>query len=511
MDGPSFPLRDGSVQDFQTVREFLQSAGYSESRFFSHFGLDKLHYLLYPYGMQADLFKKKYYQAGTFPLLARVLMGGFPATQPELLGVMGEPVLSAFVKLGILRDVPEDTSQWEAPVILYPAFDLFIASDRGIQGEKQGYRDRDYVMSGTENICRQYIDCFAKTPCRSLLDMGTGSGLAALLATGFAEQVCAIDITPRAVRYAEFNRKLNNRDNISILQGDLFGPVRGRIFDRIISNPPFEPPLKQDLVFSVGGADGEAILERLFAEAPAHLTSGGRLYCLVLGTDREDESFDQRLVRYLGEAAAECDLLLFPRKTMEPEAYAIEQILGENADAWKLQEWKVFYHKLKATKVIFGHAIVQRRDSDREVFRVRRDLGLDSGLKEMEWLLDWETRAASPAIEELLLSSRPSMNPELELHVRHGARDGELTPLSYTFFTRYPFEVNLHSAAWMAMVTARANGQRTGAELLSQIQSKLEVPKGEFLRALSALISAGFLHIVEFPPPARPESSKESV
>ncbi len=510
MSGQSFPLRDGTPEDFQTVRDYLNGAGYSEARFHSHFALNKLHYLLYPYGMQADLFKKRYYEQGDFPLLARVLMGGFPATRQEMLSIMPEKVLTVFIALGILRDVPEDASQMEAPVLLYPAYDLLIASDRGIQGDKVGYRDRDYVMSGTENICRQYIDCFLKTPCRDLLDIGTGAGLAALVGSGFADQVYAIDITERAVSYAEFNRKLNDRRNLEILKGDLFGPVAGRKFDRIVANPPFEPPLKPDLVFSVGGADGEAILARLFAEAPAYLKPGGRLYCLVLGTDREEESFDQRLVRYMGEAAYECDLLLFPRKTMDTEAYATEQILGENADAWKLQEWKLFYYKLKATKVVFGHAIVQRRDSERPVFRVRRDISLTntveepaSGLGEMEWLLDWETRAASAGIEEMILNSRPSMNPELELHARHGVRDGELTPVSYTFFTRYPFEVNLHAASWMAMLAARANGQRTGAELLSWLEGKAGVPKQEFIHAACALISAGFLDIAEFPPPPR--------
>ena len=94
--------------------------------------------------------------------------------------------------------------------------------------------------------------------------------------------------TRRAAAFAEFNRLLNGIGNLTVLEGDLFEPVAGLTFDRIVSHPPFEPPLKDDYVYSIGGHDGEQIMRRLVEALPRHLEPGGRLYLFGIGADRQD-------------------------------------------------------------------------------------------------------------------------------------------------------------------------------------------------------------------------------
>src|SRR5262249_58414511 len=75
--------------------------------------------------------------------------------------------------------------------------------------------------------------------CRRALDLGTGCGFLAFLASSHSDHVDATDVNPRAVNLARFGALLNGVANLTCVQGDLFSPVEGRQFDLITMNPPF--------------------------------------------------------------------------------------------------------------------------------------------------------------------------------------------------------------------------------------------------------------------------------
>ena len=116
-----------------------------------------------------------------------------------------------------------------------------------------------------------------------VLDLCTGSGLLAITAAlRGVRDVTAIDVSRRALLTVRINARLNGV-KIRTLRGSLFEPVRGERFDAIVSNPPYVPAETDELP-SRGlrrawdaGWDGRALLDRLLAEAPAHLRPGGRL------------------------------------------------------------------------------------------------------------------------------------------------------------------------------------------------------------------------------------------
>jgi release factor glutamine methyltransferase len=73
-----------------------------------------------------------------------------------------------------------------------------------------------------------------------VLDMGTGSGVCAVVAAPQARRVVAVDINAAAVRCARLNAVLNHIEHrIEVRHGDLFAPVAGERFDLILFNPPF--------------------------------------------------------------------------------------------------------------------------------------------------------------------------------------------------------------------------------------------------------------------------------
>jgi len=133
----------------------------------------------------------------------------------------------------------------------------------------------------------------------SVLDLCTGGGsLAILAAYAFPNaEIDAVDLSAEAVTLAAENIEDHGLgDRIALMRGDLFGPVAGRKYDLIITNPPYvgrdvmdilpdefrhEPAIALD-----GGTDGFDIVRRILANAAEHLNDGGGLLCEI-GTDRE--------------------------------------------------------------------------------------------------------------------------------------------------------------------------------------------------------------------------------
>jgi release factor glutamine methyltransferase len=120
--------------------------------------------------------------------------------------------------------------------------------------------------------------------CDSVLDMGSGVGLLALVASGKARSVLGVDINPTAVETAKENARLNGILNVRFKVSDLFENIRrGEGFDLIVFNPPYLPVREKDalgLAWS-GGRGGLEVVERFIASAPEYLRSDGSILMLV--------------------------------------------------------------------------------------------------------------------------------------------------------------------------------------------------------------------------------------
>jgi release factor glutamine methyltransferase len=129
-----------------------------------------------------------------------------------------------------------------------------------------------------------------------VLDLCTGSGVVALSLAPHARSTVAIDRSRAAVAAVRANALLNGR-RVSVLRGDLLGPVAGRRFDCIVANPPYLPMAagaRRPIGSAAwdGGGDGRAIIDRLCREAPAHLRPGGRLLLVQSSLARDERTLD---------------------------------------------------------------------------------------------------------------------------------------------------------------------------------------------------------------------------
>ncbi|MEM4703723.1 MAG: class I SAM-dependent methyltransferase [Candidatus Bathyarchaeia archaeon] len=121
----------------------------------------------------------------------------------------------------------------------------------------------------------------------TVLDVGTGCGILAIVAAAKASHVLALDINPFAVRCAKENAKLNHvSDKMLFLQGNLFAPLKNTVkFDLILFNAPYLPVKheKADLGLErawAGGKRGRQLIDSFIYTSPLHLKMGGRVLLL---------------------------------------------------------------------------------------------------------------------------------------------------------------------------------------------------------------------------------------
>jgi release factor glutamine methyltransferase len=140
-------------------------------------------------------------------------------------------------------------------------------------------------------------------PDQRVLDMGTGSGVSALLAARAGSDVVAVDINPEAVECARANAVTNGlSDSITFLHGDLFDGVEGD-FDLIIFDPPFRWFEPRDLLERSHTDADYRTLTSFMQKAPRRLRDQGRII-MNFGTSG-DLTYLRELIEASGLASEE--------------------------------------------------------------------------------------------------------------------------------------------------------------------------------------------------------------
>lgn len=135
--------------------------------------------------------------------------------------------------------------------------------------------------------------------CRTL-EIGTGTGIIAIMAARKARIVIATDINPHALDCAVKNIITNKAFNVELRKGDLFEPVADEKFDLILFNTPYLPISDDEIVDDEleaawnGGADGREVIDRFLNEVKDHLNPGGKVQ-LVQSTLSDDDKTVEKL------------------------------------------------------------------------------------------------------------------------------------------------------------------------------------------------------------------------
>ncbi len=253
----------------------------------------------------------------------------------------------------------EGDTQVSAPLFLDEWHGFYVAHDHDTQVEF------DHV-AGISNATRTLAALTVRRPGGRALDLGTGCGSQALLASRHADHVVATDITERALRVARLNLELNNVTNVELREGSLFEPVAGERFDLIVCNPPFVVSPDTDVVFRDGGLEGDEISRRVVRGAARHLEPGGLASMLICWTHGADDAWSARVHEWLEGAG--CDAWLVRYVTEDPLEYALKWSAAGATD-----RWVDYYEHASIDRLTTGGLVLRRRNDEGDGWFVAAD------------------------------------------------------------------------------------------------------------------------------------------
>jgi len=325
IESATFLVNDSDVTALSNAVSHLASIGYCETRVCKRLGLSSLTELSWRalpiyreerliVGDALDLAIDLFFLQGT--ILTDELKQLFDNTNRDVL-----------IRAGLLFIAEEKCF---ARATLFPVGNRLVFSDHAWPklphpgSLNVPYDQVMYVGADSHWLAQTTV----RHPMSSTLDLCTGSGVHAVLASFHSQRVVAVDINPRAARCTHFNAQVSGATNIEIMVGDLYEPVGGEYFDLITANPPFVPSPVNSLRYRDGGHSGEDVLRRIVVGLPHHLAQEGTCHIITELGEREDEPLSDRLRVWLD--GSPMDILILRLREHSATNYSIGHADGDD-------------------------------------------------------------------------------------------------------------------------------------------------------------------------------------
>ncbi|MGB8649947.1 MAG: class I SAM-dependent methyltransferase [Mycobacteriales bacterium] len=326
----------------------------------------------------------------------------------------------------------------------------------------------------------------------SVLDLGTGAGIQALLAEDHATEVVATDRNPRAVAYTRLAAALNGV-TVDARGGDLLEPVAGEQFDLVVSNPPFVVGPGRRYTYRDAGYEGDEVSRLLVQQVPSVLAPGGHAVLLVNWLHREGEDGDAR-VRSWFEGTG-CDAWVVQRELAAPEDYVTAWLRDTDESAFDAQydEWLDALAGVEA--VAFGIVAMHRRlDGLPPLVTLEEVLQPTAASWGEEVLAHFARR---PLLEGDLLTARLRLRDDVRLHQVASRSDEGWLASSQLLQQERGLRWSGGVDSYGATLLAGCDGTRTLGELVTVLAAALDMGPGEVAEqvvpVVERLIGQGFL------------------
>ena len=144
-----------------------------------------------------------------------------------------------------------------------------------------------------DNGTRLLVESMIIPEAGLFLDMGCGIGVIGLVAAKENPDLTVVmtDINPRAIMIAGENIERMGLENAEVIEGYLYEPVKGRIFNTIVSNPPVSAGMSR-------------VVEPIVKRAQRHLASGGSIQLVI-----QSQKGGNTLAEYLNQTFGDFKIL----------------------------------------------------------------------------------------------------------------------------------------------------------------------------------------------------------
>ena len=439
------PFSDPEFRIEATLRSFSNSLriyDYSEESIAALLGLTSLQSL-----EPTHLHWHSAFQLPDTPLadLIRLFLLRGACEYERISDLLTPQVVKAFLCLGLL--VGDEKGDLKSTVDLFCSGGMVFATDHRYQLCEGDALDEEPVMYiGMDS--HGLVQTAPRHVAESLLDLCCGSGVQGLVASRYSVRVVAVDLNPRAVRFARFNAQLNGIQNYEVRHGNLYEPIGQECFDVILANPPFVPSPEMGLKFRDGGVRGETVLREILSGADQHLNPDGRL-CVV--TDLVDaQRYPEKLVSWWGDGSFEA--LILTTADRDEILFSVPHChspFGQSLEDYnnKLGIWIDNFRNAMLEAVNFGYLLMWKCTSGQQSKVISRIIHNPSSPMYLD-VADWRDQ------QQLWCSSEASdfyvsLHPDARLRHEHNSCGGEstycLSVPGRDFFTSYQLTERLYN------------------------------------------------------------------
>jgi SAM-dependent methyltransferase len=260
------------------------------------------------------------------------------------------------VRAGLLE---RDGQQLRCPFHAVAHDGLMLIGD----GRSASHRDFVSALFGPSVLAANLTP---RGPRRAMLDLGTGSGVQALLAARHCERVVGVDINPRALAFADLNARMNGVRHAQWRDGSWLEPVSQERFDLIVCNPPYVVSPDHEFTYRDSALPASVQIAELCGDIPEYLDDGGVAIILAMWPHAGRDDWDavprgwaqisgcDAIVTCFGTVDALDDAVRWnspPSRRLEPAEF--EQTIAR---------WHGYHRELETGMVSFGAIVLRRRE-----------------------------------------------------------------------------------------------------------------------------------------------------
>ena len=397
----------------RTLGRALRTAGYSENAVYRLLGDDA-----YAGDREEAPVAARRLPRTPLATILRAFFLQLPVSRRDAVRALGPRGIDALEATGLAEVGDEVRSRSR----ILPVGKLLLASD----GFSRDADDpADYVATYTPTA--QVLDSLTpRAPVERALDVGTGSGIHALLAAQHAQRVVATDVNERALAYTQLNAALNGLQNIETRSGSLFEPVSGDGFDLITCNAPYVVSPEKRWAYRDSGFEADDLSKHVVRDAGAHLLEGGFAAVQVSWLAADEDRADERILDWVGATGHHAWIL--PTLSLDALEHAAEwnsHLAGAALDE-ALNGWTTYFERLGVGWVSEGVVILHRQSEKEATLRIDPidDDDLDDAGEQIQRAFAARTQLAGLNGNDKLLDARLAIAMPLRIEEELEPEDG---------------------------------------------------------------------------------------